>query len=635
MIDDSIDFDVQKLNEAELAELIEHHNQLYWSRGEPEISDERYDQLLMALRHFNPQHPLLEAVNAPAVASSGKVHHPRPMLSLDKAYSLEEVLEWAGKYARSMTEAFLVEPKYDGISARYADGVLATRGDGFDGENISDKLPLIELEAPNYRGPLDRPARGEIVIRDDDFQQLYSRIVRKGGGHYKNSRNAVAGIMGLKDIAPMEQQQAKLTLVDYDLISYSVTFAELAGRWPELLAEIEALPYPMDGIVIKLADQEYSDSLGDTAHHPRGQIAFKFSGIRRESVIRAIEWSFGKNNLTPVAEIDPVEIGGVTIQRATLHNVQNILDHDIEVNDQVIVERAGDVIPYIVSATPGEGRYSNIPTHCPSCGALLERRGPELCCVNPDCFESNLQKLAAAVKNIGIEQLGEPTLRNMMTQLHVRKLSDIFRLTAKELLQLEAFGQKKTENLLKEIAAARQVPDHQLLAALNIPNVGPNVAKLLLADHTLAELGSMALEELQDIAGIGPERARAIHRTLRDQAGFIAELLECVTVVHAGKSENRPTVCFTGKMPEKRSYYEDLARQHGLAPVDSVTRELSLLVAADPAAAGGKLAKARKLDIKIVSLEDFLARPEQPATPIETESPVPAAEEPEQLRFGF
>ncbi|MDD5728913.1 MAG: helix-hairpin-helix domain-containing protein [Victivallales bacterium] len=617
---DWINFDVSKLDEQALVELINHHNECYWGKGALEISDERYDELIRALAGINPEHSLVIAVNAPEVASEGKVIHARPMLSLDKAYSFEELLAWAEKNKRSDDELYLIEPKYDGISANYADKVLATRGNGEIGEDISSKLPLIELETTGYTGPVDRPVRGEILIRDDDFKNIYSKITRKNGGTYKNSRNAVGGIMGLLDISDMRRQGAKLTLVDYEMISYPVKFRELEKRWPELLEKIESLPYPMDGIVIKLADEAYSESLGNTAHHPRGQIAFKFSGIRRESILRQVQWSFGKNCLTPVAEIEPVEIGGVTIRHASLHNAQNIIDKDIHINDRVVVERAGDVIPYIVSALPGKNRLDPMISHCPNCHTALIRRGPELCCPNPSCSATRLKLLTAAVKSIGIERLGEPNIQKMMNQLGVTSLKDIFELKKPDILRLEGFKEKSADNLLREIATARRAADFQVLAALNVPNVGSNIAKKIMREYTLDELRAMPVEEMETIATIGPERAQALHSRLAEQNAFIDELLAVLKVhqTKGGEAGTRPTICFTGKMPEKRSYYENLAAANGFEPISAVSSELSLLVALDPAAGGGKLAKAAKLGIKIVALDHWLKtvndspRPENP-----------------------
>ena len=630
---DYINFNTDILAESELIRLIEYHNKCYWENGEPEISDERYDELIRALRKTNPGHPLLSFVGAQKVAGSGKVVHRKPMLSLDKAYSYNEVLTWATKYARNGDEIFLIQPKYDGISANYSENILATRGDGEAGENITDKLPLIELETIGYRGPVNRPVRGEIVIRDDDFAKIYANITKKGGGSYKNSRNAVAGIMGLKDISDMVRQKAKLTLVDYNLVSYSVLFEDLQkeSTWGELVAKIEELPYPLDGIVIKLADESYSESLGTTAHHPRGQIAFKFSGIRRESKILNVKWSFGKNCLTPVAEIEPVDIGGITIRNATLHNAQNIEDRDIFIGDTVIVERAGDVIPYIVEARPGENRRSAMIVDCPCCGSRLERRGPDLSCTNPECSETKVQRLYAAVRNIGIERLGEPNIRRLISVVGVRSLKDIFALKLEDILKLEGFKTKSATNLMDEIAKARMVTDYQLLAALNIPNVGPNIAKLILTEHTLDELRRLDAAELSKINGIGPERAIAVERELRLQSSLLDDLLEAVTVRNTKGSENGnlPKICFTGKMPEKRSFYHALAQERGYEPVEDVNSALSLLVADNPDSSSSKLEKARKAGIKIVSLEEWIGTTTQiPGTDSKKNKT-------EQLELGF
>ncbi|MCK5845315.1 MAG: hypothetical protein KAG97_11450, partial [Victivallales bacterium] len=433
---------IENLTGAELAALVERHDRLYWERGAPEISDEKYDALIRRLAELEPDHPLLSKVSAPAVAATGKVRHDKPMLSLDKVYSVEELMTWAAKFARNPDELFFVQPKYDGISAIFADGVLATRGDGRIGENISDKIPLIELEEKGWKGPLDRPARGEIVIRNDDFKNIYSKITKKDGNPYKNPRNAVAGIMGLKEIDHMVAQKAKLTLINYDLVSFTVKLANFEQKWPEILQKIEELPYPMDGIVVKFADEAFAESLGSTAHHPRGQIAFKFTGVRKQTKLLDVDWSFGKNCLTPVALLEPVDIGGITIQHATLHNIQNIIDRDIMIGDKVTVERAGDVIPYIVDSKPGEDRKSCIISECPSCDSELKREGPEIQCVNAECPETKVQRLLSAVRNIGIERLGEPNVRRMMQTLGVNSLKDIFDLTVEDILTLEGFKEK-------------------------------------------------------------------------------------------------------------------------------------------------------------------------------------------------
>ena len=599
--------DISKMNVAQLAELIEKYDKLYWELNAPAISDQEYDRLVEALRKLDPEHYLVNRVNAVAVESSGKVHHKEPMLSLDKAYSLEEILAWANKYARSPQEALLVEPKYDGISASFDGKVLATRGDGETGENISDKLPLLELEALEYTGKVDRPARGEIVIRTDDFINIYSRIRKKGGGTYKNPRNAVAGIMGLKDIAEMVMQGAKLTLVDYNLVSIPVSLQELPERWESLKTELAVLPYPMDGIVIKLADSSYRRTLGNTAHHPRGEIAYKFTNAKATTVLEGVEWSFGKNCLTPVALLAPVDLSGITIKRASLHNAQNLEDMQIMIGDTVTVERAGDVIPYITASTPGECRRSPWISECPSCRSSLIRRGPELCCPNPECPETLLCNLLASVRSFGIERLGEPTLRKLMEKFQIRHLYELLTLNVNDLLSIEGFQQRSAQNLADELAKSRTTAAVNIIAALNIPNVGSNIAALLLEKHSFEELRTLDQEQLAAIPGIGPERAGAICSAFRNGKAELDKLLEVVELQKSEPSDsNLPTVCFTGKMPEKRSYYENVARKLGMRPVDSVSSSLDLLVTADLESGSSKIRNARKFGIKIITPDEFM-----------------------------
>ena len=621
---DYVNFNLDEMGVPELVRLLEYHDRRYWELGEPEIPDSRYDAIVEALRRLDPGNPLLEKVYAPAVFSAGKIRHKEPMLSLAKAYNLKEILTWAKKYARSDDEKLLVQPKYDGISAKFENGILATRGDGEFGEDVTDKVPLIELEAPGYTGVLDRPARGEIVIKDEDFATIYSRIRKKDGNLYKNSRNAVAGIMGLKDISLMLAQHAKLTLVDYSLVSCEVTLAELESRWVDIKTRMAALPYPQDGLVVKFADAALRKELGFTAHHPRGEIAYKFTNIQRKSVLLGVEWSFGKNCLTPVAELEPVEISGITIKRATLHNVQNIENMDIQIGDKVIVERAGDVIPYIVDSSPGENRRSAIIDSCPCCKSTLGRRGPELVCPNPDCPETNLQRLLGTVKNLGIEHLGEPTLRKLVEVCRVRKTVDLFAVTVEDVLKLEGFAAKSAGNLVAEIQKARNIEDYKLLASLNIPGIGPNVAKMILKEISFAALRTADFERLIDINGVGPERAAALIATMKENQEELDDLLAAVTLVEkTEETGGGKTICFTGRMPEKRSFYENLARDAGYEPVGDAGATLSLLVADDPDGNSSKLRNARKYGTRIISLDEFLTEiSAREAAGTTTETPV-------------
>lgn len=598
--------------ETELAERIDYLNRSYWENGEQEVEDAEYDALMRELEAISPAHPLLNAIHGATVTSSGNVRLSHPMLSLDKAYSLPEVLTWANKFKRTDDERLLVQPKYDGISAVYENGILATRGDGFLGENISDKIPLIRLEAKNYTGPLDRPVRGELLIRADEFHSKWqSKIRKKDGAPYRNPRNAIAGILGLDNITVIQYAMqlcgAFLSFVDYNKYSWSVSLHEFETQWDTIRTQIEALPYPMDGIVIKLADSLYAEALGATAHHPRGQIAFKFTNLRRISKVIGIEWQFGKNCITPVAKIEPVEIGGTTIRSATLHNVQNVIDKDIQIGDTVTVERAGDVIPYIVECSPGTNRIPALIEYCPACKMPLSRRGPELICPNSDCPGTRLPKLAAAIKTVGIEDLGKATIAEMIDRLHVRTLKDIFSLTVADILSLPGFATLSAEKLFAEINAAKTVGTDQILAALNIPGIGQTLAKKILIEHPLPELRTLDVTALSAIFGIGPERAKLLCTALKEQSDTLDELLGCVNAIDV-TAEALPSICFTGKMPNPRPFYEALAKRNGYLPVSEVNQTLKLLVTADVAPSSSKLQKALKLTIPTLSLSAWLAQ---------------------------
>jgi DNA ligase (NAD+) len=327
------------------------------------------------------------------------------------------------------------------------------------------------------------------------------------------------------------------------------------------------------------------------------------------SVIRNVEWSFGKNCLTPIAWIDPVQIGGITIKKVTLHNLNFVKDNDLRIGDKVTVERAGDVIPHIVSSEKGTERTSFIIEKCPSCGSPLIVEGPELKCVNQECHDTKVQRLLSAVRSIGIERLGEPTLKKMMSALPVKKLKDIFSLAKEDFLALEGFGEKSAENLFREIQSARKTSDWALLASLNIEGVGKNIAKSILEKYSLDELRKMSAVELENISGIGPERSRGLSKELEKQSEIIAELLDALDVSGTKASdaaENLKTICFTGKMPEKRSHYERLAGTAGYKPADSVTEKLSLLVIADMNENSSKMEKAKKYGVKIIPLSEWL-----------------------------
>lgn len=613
--------DISKMTDGQLIRQILRLDEGYWDKGIQLVSDPLYDRLIQELEKRDPTHPLIWRLKGPKV-NGPKVTYTKPMLSLQKAYSLEQVVCWASSFRRSDVEMFLVQPKYDGISVLWnprPDGSyqLSTRGDGYVGEDISKVCIRVRLHALEYEGPLvqpllDTPAAdivspmlGELVIRKDDFLELQMKYPKKDGSVYKTPRNAVVGLVSSNDLPP----PGILTLVDYHKIQYRVTLEELVQNWNQIVKDVESLPYPLDGIVIKLADETYAESLGATAHHPRGAIAFKFTAIRERVTLTGVEWSCGKSAITPVALFTPVLINGVKVGRASLHNIKNIEDRNICIGDTLIVERAGDVIPYVVDTIPGKVRQPIELHNCPSCGQKLFRIGPDLFCRNKHCSATKLRKLLAAASIFDIEGLGASTIQDLVKHERISRVIDIFRLTELDLLNyVDRYQQKSASKLYQEIQKCiKRVPDYQVLAALSISHIGLETAKVLCGKYTLYELLEASPEDLQEIQGIGMAKSFAIVHEMQERHDEIEELIDLLKPFHEQKEDDQlPTICFTGKMPEPRSYYEQLARDNGYIPVKQVTKHLNYLVISNRDHASTKVAKAREGNVFIVPLESWL-----------------------------
>ena len=350
-----------------LKRAIAEADRAYWAHGESDWSDAEYDAMKEELRRLTGEEE--KSFGTPEVLSSGKVKHLVPMLSMQKVYSIGEVVSWAEKYAHK--KSLIVMPKYDGIAlAKYPDGTIATRGDGKCGENVT------ELASSLLAG--SKPGYGELVCKWNAFEAL------KGLG-YKNPRNAVSGIVNAK-VPEIRARIRHLTFVPYTQMAIELS----AGWTAELLESAHrnikdmSVDYPTDGVVFRIADESSFQALGHTDHHWRGQIALKDANERATSTIREIVWQEKNGTITPVALIDPVELGGATLSRVTLHNVNWVKKWDARIGDTCVVERAGGVIPKIICAAPGpdwDARpLTRIPSRCPTCGGALAMEGARLYC---------------------------------------------------------------------------------------------------------------------------------------------------------------------------------------------------------------------------------------------------------------
>lgn len=604
----------EEMQTEKLISIIQKWNNDYWKTGISNVFDERYDSAVAELTKRLPAHELIHKINTPFVYSVKKINHPEPMLSLNKAYNIDEIIKWAKSISRNAEEKFIVQPKYDGLAGRYANGKLSTRGDGYVGEDVSDKISLIIANVPFHEQiPLSlirssENIYGEILITKSEFQKWKGKIKKQDGTDYSNSRNAISGIMGLKDISEIEKHNPILTFVDYNYRkSAPYTVAELSAMWEGMLRTYEKTDYPLDGLVIRLKDKEYFEELGNTEHHPRGAIAFKFANQSAITELLEIEWSFGKNCLTPVAIIKETEINGIKINRATLHNVQNIIENDIQIGDIIELERAGDVIPYVRSSKPGKERRNGIIDKCPSCGADLIRRSVELCCLNESCRGTLLENLYASIKTLGIDELGKPTIQKILDKYEdVNNLIKLLCMELSEFESLPGFGIKSAATVYNNIQNAFTNTPERILASLNIPLVGIGVAKKILLNMSLEELLESPRCRIAETIGVGEERVTSIRKFIKQNMDYIKRYFALFTISKETVKSGR-TICFTGKMPLPRKKYEKMAIAAGFCPVDRVDKNLNLLVVSDEAESmSSKQSKAQKYNVEIKKLNQWL-----------------------------
>lgn len=591
--------------EKELERLIEKYDKSYWESDKPEISDEEYHSLVKELRDINPSHPLLTKIHTPSIGVDKKIKHKYPMLSLDKVYSVEELIGWANKVKRNNDEYFFIENKFDGWSIEVNNGIMSTHGDGLEGDDISDKMIYVKLiDGSTISNVLYE--HGELVMLKSDFEKCKTYIFRKNGDPYKTSRTILSGL--LTDDNIRDDIGRVLTLLPFQYKQIRLRFSELKNiDWNKLILERKLEDYPIDGLVLKIADEEYAKSLGSTSHHVRSAMALKFTNPTGITVLRNIRWSIGKHKITPVGLVDPIEIGGVIVDSPNLHNYKYILDNDIHIGDTLIIERCGDIIPDVQKVIPGEIRISIGINICPACGKKVEYREPEIICVNNNCPGKHLKCLIDSVIRIGIERLGEPTLEKLIS-VGVKDLADIFNLTKEDIILLEGFAETSSENLFNEIQKVKNegVYEWQILSSLNIQGVGNRMSKMILENISLKELRSTSTTYLKDIKGVGFITAHNIYCGLLDNSEYIDDLLEILPI--KGKEIKSKTICFTGKMPEVRSYYENIAKKIGYTPVDKVTKDLSILVCMDVSSNSGKLKTARKYNIEIISLDEWMKK---------------------------
>lgn len=656
----------------ELREKIRYHDYRYHVLDSPEISDTEYDLLMKELRDLEAAHPELvdpssptQTIGSAPLEKFESYTHREPMLSLDNSFSEDDLLAFDARVRRGIGEegevAYWCEPKLDGLSLSitYVDGRLeraATRGDGLTGEDVTQNakvvkgIPLVLRE--KFAGSIE--VRGEVLMFKATFESLNAKRLEAGLQIFANPRNAAAGGMRQLDSRLVAERGLSFMGFGFGYVEQSgalpgtqtervellkmlgIPVPPLGQRCASIQEAIEFthrvqedranMPYGIDGAVLKVDRVDWQQDLGFTSKGPRWAIAHKFAAEQAFTLLKDVLWQVGRTGtVTPVADLEPVFVGGVTVSRATLHNIEEMARKGVLVGDTVIVQRAGDVIPEVVGPLlekrPKDAKPVPIPTHCPECGTELVREAGAVALKCPNkrgCPAQLLQHLAhmASRKALDIDGLGDKQLLRFMELGWITDLADVFKLHdhREEMLELEGFGETSVEKLLDAIEAAKTPALDRLLYALGIPNVGDRTA-LDLARHfgTLEKFLEAEYEELDDIPDIGPITAAQIAEWIQDpnNIALIARLTEYglkPTELEQAKggSFSGKVFVFTGKLEQlTREEAERIVQSMGGKASGSVSAKTDYLVAGP--GAGSKLEKARSVGVKeILSEQEFL-----------------------------
>ena len=586
----------------QLEKEIHKHNKKYFIENDPEISDGEFDELTKQLEKLNPNSPVLYEL----VGEIGNVTHPKPMLSLEKKFTHDDIKKWVTDISDKI---YLVEPKYDGMAARYQNGTLSTRGNGIVGEDISERLPYLNVIGKLLKD--NSSTYGEIVIPLDYFNNNLSK-------EYKNPRNAVVGIVKAKTIKPEGIKAIKdkgIHFVLHDQVDViKATPEQLLDKdqWEAILEETFRSEYPLDGIVIKATDEKLRARLGSTQHHPKWEVAYKTPAERKFSKVVDIKDQVGRTGrITSVAVIKPITLSGATVTNVTLHNFDFLKSSKIGIGSKVEVMRSGEVIPFIIKVIPAKSPH-NPRTKCPACGKKLVESGKYLECINPACPARISQSIEYFFKTLGVEELGLKTVEKLINILDLKDIVDFYNIKPEDISVLDGFAEKSAKNITDNIKSTlnKKITPTLLLQALGLKEIGPASSRWIIDKYGFDKLNKLRKKDLEDVNGIGPIKAEYFVKNIKDRWPIVKKLQRRGLKFKPDKSSdklNGLSFCITGSLENhSRDELIELITQNGGEYKSSVTKNLDYLIAGENG--GSKLEKARSLGIEIISENELLEK---------------------------
>jgi len=646
----------------ELRRVINRHNRLYYAEGKPEISDSEYDKLVRELRKLENENPgyitedsPTQKIGAPARAGFEKIRHTASMLSLESVNTEEECLKFDATCKKELgidSIDYVCEPKLDGLSVElvYEDGLFvrgSTRGDGYVGEDVTENLRTVKNIPKKLKGadiPRRFAVRGEVLIHISDFQELNKKQAESGKNIFANPRNVASG--SLRQLDPGITAERKLDIYCYRILDSTGDMPSTQKEMIELLKKAgfkpapntkhcesiydaikthhdleknrDELDYEIDGVVVKVNDLICQEKLGVRTTNPKWAVAYKFEPRKEITKIENIVVQVGRTGqLTPVALLHPVEVGGVTVSRATLHNMDEIQRLGVKIGDYVKVQRAGDVIPKVnevmTARRSGKEKGFKMPNKCPSCGSTVEKEDVHYRCSGGFFCPAQLKGAIAHYTSKGavdIEGLSDKTVEQLYEENLISSVSDIYGLKGGDLLKLEGWKSKKTQNLLNAIETSKDVTLDRFIYGLGIRNVGKHIASLLARKFgDLQKIMSATQEELLGINEIGPEIAESVVRFFRNKRNSeeISKLLEKGVRIRQKVSKGKLAdmkIVFTGSLNSfTRSEAKKMVESEGGETLSSVSDTTDLVVAGEKA--GSKLDAANKKGIKVITEEEF------------------------------